>query len=63
MKTKYIDLIDPENLVFKMKDLQGNAIELRPFIDLLMESYSIYLPIEANATKSVNKTVDPSVHI
>ena len=59
----YVEITDPGKLLFRMKDSEGNTIELKPFYEVLNEYYTIYLPITADATKSETITVDPSQHI
>ena len=60
---QYIELKDPENLLFQIKTHKGESITLKPFYEVGMEAYSIYLPVSKNATSPNNKQVDPSVHI
>jgi DUF1680 family protein len=59
---QFIQQPDPGKPVFRMKDLKGNSITFKPFFEILMEQYGVYLPIAQDATRSEAKVVDPAVH-
>lgn len=59
----HIDMVDEQNLHFKVESQDGEDILLVPFFDIQNEYFAVYLPIEKQAKQGANLRVDPSEHI
>ena len=61
--SKYIEVVNEEDLLFKVKSQSGDEIKLMPFYNIVNEHFSIYLPIDSIENNINIKEVDPSDHI
>ena len=60
---KLSEVLNEEDLLFKVKSQSGDEIKLMPFYNIVNEHFSIYLPIDSTENNINIKEVDPSDHI